>query len=111
MIVIDTRLLVDNFDYFEFDGEDRYGQPQYKQAETISNVRIDRNSVFSRDTNDTKILASAVIFVYAEGSTPFKPFKEQSKITFDSKDHVLKKVVYVTNPYDSSAFAYELEVI
>lgn len=111
MIYVDERLLVDSFEYAEYDGEDRYGQAKYKDSETIEQVRIDRNSVFSRDTNDTKILASAVIFVYASASQPFKAFKEQSKITFDGKDHTLKKVVYVTEPYDSTPFAYELEVI
>lgn len=111
MIYVDEKLLVDSFEYAEFDGNDRYGQPQFKEIESVKYVRIDRNSVFSRDTNDMKILASAVIFVYASASQPFKAFKEQSKITFDGKDHTLKKVVYVTAPYDSTAFAYELEVI
>lgn len=110
MIYVDERLLVDSVEYAEYDGDDRYG-PKYKASETIEKVRIDRNSVFSRDTNDTKILASAVIFVYASASIPFKAFKEQSKITFDGKDYTLKKVVYVTEPYDSTPFAYELEVI
>lgn len=111
MLQMDESVLVDSFVYQEHDDIDAYGQPSYKAPKTIEKVRIDRSTVFSKDTNDTKIVATAVIFCYAGLTEPFLSFKEQSKVTFDGKEHVIKKVVYVTEPYSSGAFAYELEVM
>lgn len=111
MIKMDYRVLVDEFDYAEYIGVDRYNQPEYKAPVNISNCRIDRNSVYSKQANNTTVVANAVIYCYADGTTPFMDFKERAKVTFDGKEHIVTKVVYVTNPYNNQAFAYELEVI
>lgn len=111
MVKMDKRVLVDRFEYLEYDGKDRYHQPAFKELVTVTNVRIDRNTVFSRDANEAKVLANAVIFCYADHTTPFQEFKEQSKIIFDGKEHILQRVIYVTNPYNNKPFAYELEVL
>lgn len=111
MVRMDKRVLVDRFEYLEYDGKNRYHQPTFKEPVTVANVRIDRNAVFSRDANEAKILANAVIFCYADHTEPFKDFKEQSKVVFDGKDHIIQRVIYVTNPYNDRPFAYELEVV
>lgn len=108
---MDQRVLVDSFSYAEYVDTDRYNQPVYKSPVEVSNCRIDRNSVYSKQSNNTTVVADAVIFCYADGTVPFTDFKEQSKVVFDGKEHVIVKAVRVTNPYTSEAFAYELEVI
>ena len=88
----------------------RSGKVQYKEPVTIEMCRIDRNTVFSRDTNEDKVVADAVIFTYADHTEPFIEFREQSKVTYDNKAKFITKVVYVSEPYSNKPFAYELEV-
>ena len=111
MIQMDERVLVDSFEYSEFIDVDRFNQPSFKESLKVEHVRIDRNTVFSKDTNDNKVIAEAVIFCYAGLSDPFIEFKERSKVTFDGIERTIQKVVYITEPYTELPFSYELEVM
>jgi len=93
-------------------GKDSYGNPRYSDPVIIKHVRFDDSTVFSRDTTDTKILANAVIFVDATHSTNIpEKFVEESKITFNEKVYVLKKVIDCYYPQKNEVRHYELEVI
>lgn len=111
MILIDERLLVDSFEYEEYLSEDRNHNPVFADSLTIDKTRIDRSNVFSSDSNEQKIVASAVIFCYSGLTTNFKPFKERSRVFYDGTYKTIQKVIKVTQPYSSEVFAYELEVL
>ena len=51
MIQMDERVLVDSFEYSEFEKVDNYNQPTFKESLTVEHVRIDRNTVFSKDSS------------------------------------------------------------
>lgn len=111
MIRIDPNVLVHEFEYHEYTGQDRFKQPNYDEPLTVSKVRVDESSVFSRDGDQKRILANAVIFVYNGYSEPFVEFKEQSKIVFNGKDYLLSKVIPIAEPYSDKLFSVELEVV
>lgn len=93
-------------------GKDSYGNPLFADPVTINHVRFDDSTVFSRDTTDTKILANAIIFVDSKYSTNIpEKFVEESKITFNSKSYVLKKVIDCYYPTKNKVHHWELEVI
>ncbi|PWU66576.1 putative minor capsid protein [Gracilibacillus dipsosauri] len=91
--------------------KDDWGNPIYWDAVPINNVRFDDSTVFSRDSTQTKILANAVIFVDAKNSNPIPEFVEESKITFNGKEYVLKRIIPCYFPKRNEIRHYELEVI
>ena len=111
MLRVPKHMLVDEFNYSEYIGIGREKKPVYSEAITVKYTRIDRQTVFSRDTNDTKVVARAVIFCYADHTTPFKPFKEQSLVEFDGKKHTVTNVIPIKHWVLDKVWAYELEVI
>lgn len=111
MLRIDPNVLIHEFEYYEYLGQDRYKQPSYGESVMVSHVRVDESSVFSRDGDQKKILANAVIFLYNGYSVPFGEFKEQSKIVFKGIEYILQKVIPISNPYNDNLFSYELEVL
>lgn len=108
---VDPSWLIDSFEYFEFIKNDTMQKPIYKSSEIIENVRIDRNVVFSRDSKETKVLADGVIFCFASDTTPFVEFKEQSKVKYDGRDRIIKKVIPNYEPDSKVLWSYELEVL
>lgn len=111
MLYVDPKTLIDSFIYEEYEGEGDYNKPSYKDSEEIENVRIDRSAIYSRDKNQTQILAEGIIFCYASATTPFKDFVEQSRVTFDGKEHIIEKAIPIKELYRDVVWAYELEVI
>lgn len=105
--------LIHDIIYEEHTGKkDSYGNPLFADPVIIKHVRFDDSTVFSRDTTDTKIVANAVVFIDAKHSTNLpKKFVEESKITFNSKPYVLKKVIDCYFPMKNKIRHYELEVI
>lgn len=111
MLKVDPKMLVDEFVYEEFESNDDWGETVYKEPVTVTNVRIDRNTVYSRDKTQTQIVADSIIFCYASATSPFIDFKEQSRVTFDGNEYVIKKVVLNKEPFQNAIFSYELEVL
>ena len=111
MIAMDPKILIHEFEDSEYIGQDRYKQPAYSEPIKVERVRIDETSVFSRDGDQKKILANAVIFIYNGLSSYFGPFKEQSKVVFDDKEYIVQKIVPVSEPYSKELFSIELEVL
>lgn len=111
MLKVPKSVLVDEFEYREYESIDRNKKPVYGEVQAIKFVRIDRQTVFSRDTNDSKILANAVIYCYADHTKPFVEFKERSLVTYDGKEYTLVKVIPIKHWALNKVWAYELEVI
>lgn len=108
---MDKALLIDSFEYYEHVGTDRNHQPEYAEAVTIKHCRIDNQNVYARNANEVKVVANAIIFCYAEHTTPFENFKEQSKVVINGKDLVIERVVPISYPYSVDLFSIELEVL
>lgn len=111
MLYVDTKTLIDSFIYEEYEGEGDYNKPSYKLPINITKVRIDRSTVYSRNENQTQVLAEGIIFCYASATTPLKEFKEQSRVTFDGVQRIVTKVIPIKELYRDIIWAYELEVI
>src|SRR5690625_4473956 len=94
------RWLIHDIVYEEkLPGKDSYGNDRYATPGIIKYVRFDNETVFSRDTTDTKLVDNAVIYVDATHSTNLpEKFVEQSKITFNNKVYTLKKVIEAFHP-------------
>lgn len=106
------KWLIHEMIYEGYTGEkDDWGNDLYEDPVTIKNVRVDDATVFSRDQTQTKILAEAVIFVDAKNSSPIIEFKEQSKVRFNNREYVIKKIVPCYHPNKNDIHHWELEVI
>lgn len=105
--------LIHEIVYEGYTGEkDSWGNPKYDNPITIKCVRFDDSTVFSRDNTQTKVLANAVIFVDAKNSTNVpNEFKEESKVTFNGKEYVIKKIVTCYQANSKEIHHLELEVI
>lgn len=110
-MTLPKQWLIHTISYEEYEGVDDWDSEEFAEPFDIEHVRFDDSTVFSRDSNQNKVLADAVIFVDAKHSKPIKNFKERSKITFNDKDYVLKKVVPCYYPTKNKIRHYELEVI
>ncbi|MBC1522414.1 minor capsid protein [Listeria aquatica] len=109
---VPQKILVDSFEYLEYEGTDDYSKALYKEPVLITNVRIDQESSFSRSKEETASQNTAVVFCYAERTTPFLDFKKQSKVMFsDGSEGIIKKVIPVNEPFENKVWCYELEVI
>lgn len=108
---MDKELLVHKFEYYEYLGTDRYHNPSYLEPVVVENVRVDYTKVYSRNREEKKLIATAVIFCYAGLTEPFEDFKEQSKVVFNGKEHTIEQVIPITQPYSADLFAYEVEVL
>ena len=105
--------LIHEIKYEKYTGNrDSYGNLIFDDPITIKFVRVDNETVFSRDTTDTKIVANAVVFVDSTHSTNLpEKFVEESKITFNDKVYTLKKVIEAYHPTKNKIRHYELEVV
>jgi len=105
------QLLIHSIKYEEYQGIDDWDNEQFADPINIKHVRFDDTTVFSRDSNQNKIVADAVIFVDAKHSKPKTDFQERSKILFNGKNYVIKKVIPCYHPTKNKVHHWELEVI
>lgn len=103
--------LIHSIIYEEYKGIDDWDNPSYGAQSIINHVCFDDSTVFSRDSDQNKIVADAVIFIDAKYSEPITDFKERSRITFNGIEYVLKKVIPCYHPTKNEIHHYELEVI
>lgn len=103
--------LNDSFLYSQFSNTDKYSKPIYKDPITIDNCRIDDETVFSYSPSGKTIMYNALLLCYSGITTPLPEFKEQSKVTFDGKDHIIVRVIPIKEVYEKSIYGYELEVV
>ncbi|MBC2004642.1 minor capsid protein [Listeria booriae] len=92
--------------------KDSWGNPAYEPGKIIAHVRVDLNTVFSRDSTQKQVVADGIIFIDSTNSegTPDK-FVEESRITFDGKEYTLKKVIPCYKVESNEIRHWELEVI
>lgn len=105
------RWLIHSINYSEYQGKNDWGDDAYALPVEIKNVRFDDSTVFSRDANQNKVVADAVVFVDTKHSNPVPSFIERSKIEFNGREYVLKKVIPCYYPNKDKIRHYELEVL
>lgn len=103
--------LIHSVVYEEYTGRDDFNSPNYEDPVPINFVRFDQSTVFSRDNTQTKIVADGVLFIDAVHSNPIPNLVEKSKITFNKKPYIVKKVIPCYHPQSSNIHHYEIEVI
>ena len=110
-IRVDKRMLVDSFTYHKLTGKDNKHQPTYADGVLVSHCRIDHSQSNYRSKEEDKSRVYAVIFCYPGMTSPALDFKERAKVVFDGEEHIIQRIVTVTQPYSSDVFAYEIEVV
>lgn len=110
-IRVDKRMLVDSFTYHELTSKDNKHQPTYADGVLVNFCRIDRTRSSYRSKEEDKSTIYAVIFCYPGMTSPALDFKERAKVVFDGEEHIIQRIVTVTQPYSSDVFAYEIEVV
>lgn len=93
------------------DVTDDYGNAVHVPPMQINYVRYDPSFEHTRSSLDNKVLSRGVIFIDAIHSAPLPPFVEDSIITFEGKQLVLKKVIPCYHPVKNVLRHYELEVV
>lgn len=102
---------VDSFEYKEYLGTNDWSEPEYAESITIEDCRIDRGAEYSQSTSGKQLLYNAVVFCYADITTPLPGFKTESILIFDDIEHVITKVIPIYEAYEKTIYSYELEVV
>jgi len=106
-------MLVDSFEYYEFDGigEVFAGSDKFKEPVTVKNVKIDYQSTYTRDTTEADVRPSAIIFCYTSDTRPFLDFKSRSKVIINGTEAIIHRVLPYNEPHRNELWSIELEVI
>lgn len=104
--------MIDSFVYHEYLSDDGdWGNPEYAEPVKISKCRIDRGSQYSNSASGKQLLFNGLLFCYPGMATPCPEFKEQSKLVYDDKEHIITKVIPVMESSVKEVYCYELEVV
>lgn len=101
---------IDEFEYHEY-VKDGWDGPEYKDAVTIRNCRIDRGAEYTTRANSKQLLYNSLIFCYEGITTPLPKFKTESIIIFNDLEHKVTKVIPIYEAYEEKIYSYELEVV
>lgn len=105
------KFCIDSFEYKEYLGTNNWSEPEYAESVVITNCRIDRGAEYSQSSSGKQLLYNAVVFCYADITTPLPEFKTESILVFDDKEHVITKVIPIYEAYENKLYSYELEVV
>lgn len=92
---------------------DRYGKRQTVTLK-IDRVLVQPQTIYSGDSNSRKIVANAIVFLFAGVSTPLPQLDKSaigSKVTFEGKDYTVTNIVDNREPFGNAVYSYELEVL
>lgn len=98
----------------EDDGDGFYPEPEYAEPVQIDHVVFQPETIYQGTNNDRQIVASAVVFLYANVSSPMPKLTQdnlQSIITFEGHEYTLERLVDNRQPFSNELFSYELEVL
>lgn len=93
--------------------EDDYGKPETVDM-AISHVIVQPQTIYSGSNNDRTITANAIVFLFADISTPMPKLTPDCvgwHLTFEGHDYVITNFVDNRDPYGNGVYSYELEVL
>lgn len=93
--------------------EDDYGKPKTVDM-AISHVIVQPQTIYSGSNNDRTITANAIVFLFADISTPMPKLTPDCvgwHLTFEGHDYVITNFVDNRDPYGNGVYSYELEVL
>ncbi|MQS44246.1 putative minor capsid protein [Companilactobacillus mishanensis] len=92
---------------------DDWGKPKYEDVK-ITHCVVQPQTVFSGSNNDRQIVANAIVFFYAQITTPMPTLDRDSvgsTITFDKHEYTITQIVDNRDPFGNEVWSYELEVL
>ncbi|MCL8203626.1 minor capsid protein [Ligilactobacillus agilis] len=85
---------------------DKYGKQKTKEIE-VENVLVQPQTIYSGDSNNRKITANAIVFLFAKISNPLPRLDRDSvgnKLIFEGKEYTITNIVDNRNPYSNDVF-------
>ena len=80
----------------------------------LENVLVQPQTIYSGDSNNRKITANAIVFLFAKISDPLPKLDRDSvgsKLIFEGKEYTITNIVDNREPYSNDVYSYELEVL
>ena len=93
--------------------EDDYGKPKTADV-AVNHVIVQPQTIYSGSNNDRTITANAIVFLFADISTPMPKLTPDCvgwHLMFDGHDYVITNFVDNRDPYGNGVYSYELEVL
>ena len=87
---------------------DKYGKQKTEE------VLVQPQTIYSGDSNNRKITANAIVFLFAKISNPLPRLDRDSvgnKLIFEGKEYTITNIVDNREPYSNDVYSYELEVL
>ena len=91
-----------------------YPESKYNEPIQIDHVVFQPETIYQGTNNDRQIVASAVVFLYVNVSSPMPELTQdnlQSIITFEGHEYTLERLIDNRQPFSNELFSYELEVL
>lgn len=92
---------------------DKYGKQKTEKVE-VENVLVQPQTIYSGDSNNRKITANAIVFLFVKISNPLPRLDRDSvgnKLIFEGKEYTITNIVDNREPYSNDVYSYELEVL
>ena len=104
--------MIDSFVYHEYLSDDGdWGKLEYADQVEINERRSVVCPRLLNSASGKQLIYNGLLFCYPGMATPCPEFKEQSKLVYDGKEHIITKVITVMEPYENKVYCYELEVV
>lgn len=90
-----------------------YGDPEYAEPVTITNCKVQLQTVYTGTNDQRQLIANAVIFLYADLTKPWQTFSKNSLgsvFTFRDVDYTLTSITELMQPGSDELYGYELQV-
>ena len=90
-----------------------YGKPKTADV-SVNHVIVQPQTIYSGSNNDRTITANAIVFLFADISTPMPKLTPDCvgwHLTFEGHDYAITNFVDNRDPYGNGVYSYELEVL
>lgn len=92
---------------------DKYGKQKTEKVE-VEHVLVQVQTIYSGDSNNRRITANAIVFLFAKISNPLPKLDRDNvgnKLIFEGKEYTITNIVDNREPYSNDVYSYELEVL
>lgn len=93
---------------------DDWGKIKYSEPMDIESCVVQPQTIYSGDSNNRKIVANAIVFFYAQITTPMPKLDRDSvgsKLIFEGKEYTINNIVDNRDPFGNDVWSYELEIL